>query len=156
MNQQACLNSSLPSVSIVPKALSPSALTTPVLNGVQAGFPAPSGDYMEEAIDLNEHLIQHPSATFLMRVNGESMIGAHIPPSAILVVDRSLKAVSGCLVVAVVNGEFTCKRYEYNGMETRLLPESPNPKFKPIVLSEGMEVQLWGVVRHIIIDAKTV
>jgi DNA polymerase V len=54
----------------------------------------------------------------------------------------------------VVDGEFTCKRLEKRGTEMRLVPESPNPKFKPLILSEGMEVNIWGVVTSIVIDAK--
>lgn len=138
----------------IPVAPYPQVFYSPVLLGVQAGFPSPAGDYMETGIDLNEHLIEHPSATFFMRINGESMTGAHIPPGALVVVDRSLKPLHGSIVIAVVDGEFTCKRMEKKGTEVRLVAE--NPKFAPIVLQEGMHVEVWGVVRAIVIDAKTV
>jgi DNA polymerase V len=127
---------------------------SPVLLGVQAGFPSPAGDYMERPIDLNEHIIEHPAATFFMRATGESMIGAHIPPGALLVVDKALRPTDGSIVVAVVDGEFTVKRLDINMKEKKLLSE--NPKFKPIVITEGMQVEIWGVVRAIVIDAKTV
>ena len=117
---------------------------------IPAGFPSPASDYMEEDIDLNNHIITHPSSTFYFRADGESMIGAHIPPNALLVVDRTLRAKSGSIVVAVVNGEFTVKRLEKTLNGVRLLPE--NPKFKPIIITEEMQCEIWGVVKAIIID----
>ena len=117
---------------------------------IPAGFPSPASDYMEDPIDLNAHIIEHPNATFYFRADGESMIGAHIPPNALLVVDRTLRARSGSIVVAVVNGEFTVKRLEKTLNSMRLLPE--NPKFKPIVITEEMQCEIWGVVKAIVID----
>ncbi len=122
----------------------------PVALGVQAGFPSPAGDYMESPIDLNNHIIEHPSATFFVRVEGESMTGANIPPGALLVVDRALRAKDGAIVVAVVNGEFTVKRLEKRLNTIRLLPE--NPKFEPIEITSDMQLEIWGVVRAIVID----
>jgi DNA polymerase V len=139
---------------IVPVSHALTVFYSPVLLGVQAGFPSPAGDYMERPIDLNEHIIEHPTATFFMRVEGESMIGAHIPPGALVVVDRALRPKDGSIVVAVVDGEFTIKRLDISMTEKRLMPE--NPKFKPIVITEGMEVEIWGVVRAIVIDTTTV
>jgi DNA polymerase V len=78
------------------------------------------------------------------------MIGAYIPPGALLVVDRALRPKDGSIVVAVVDGEFTCKRLDIHLNERRLLSE--NPKFKPIVVTEFMQVEIWGVVRAIVID----
>jgi DNA polymerase V len=123
---------------------------SPVMLGVQAGFPSPAGDYMETPIDLNSHIIEHPSATFFVRVEGDSMIGAHIPAGALLVVDRSLTAKNGSIVLAVINGEFTVKRLEKRLGKLRLLPE--NPKFHPIDITEEMQCEIWGVVRAIVID----
>ena len=117
---------------------------------IPAGFPSPAGDYMEEPINLNEHIVERPNATFYFRADGESMIGAHIPPNALLVVDRSMKAKSGSIVVAVVDGEFTVKRLEKSLTRMRLLPE--NPKFRPIEITEGMQCEVWGVVKAIVID----
>ena len=71
---------------------------------VPAGFPSPAADYIEDRIDLNELLIKTPSATFFVKVEGESMIEAFIRPKALLVVDRSLSANTGDIVVAVING----------------------------------------------------
>jgi DNA polymerase V len=117
---------------------------------IPAGFPSPASDYLEDVIDLNSHIIEHPSATYYFRVEGESMIGAHIPPNSLLVVDRALKPKSGSIVVAVVDGEFTVKRLEKGLHYLRLLPE--NPKFKPIEIVEGMQCEIWGVVKAIVID----
>ncbi|HYH16538.1 MAG TPA: translesion error-prone DNA polymerase V autoproteolytic subunit [Flavisolibacter sp.] len=127
-----------------------SVFYSPVLIGVQAGFPSPAGDYMETPIDLNSHIIEHPSATFFVRVEGESMTGANIPPGALLVVDRALRAKDGAIVVAVINGEFTVKRLEKKLNKIRLLPE--NPKFNPIEITGDMQLEIWGVVRAIVID----
>ncbi|WP_343562823.1 LexA family protein [Kiloniella sp. b19] len=77
---------------------------------VPAGFPSPSDDYLETRLDLNQHLVAHPHATFLLRASGESMMGAGIMPGGLLVVDRSVEARHGHVVVAVVDGQFTVKR----------------------------------------------
>ncbi|MBD0284083.1 MAG: translesion error-prone DNA polymerase V autoproteolytic subunit [Flavisolibacter sp.] len=125
-----------------------------MLGSVQAGFPSPAADYMEEGINLNRDLIRHPHATYFMRAKGESMTGAYIPPEAILVIDRLEKPKNGSIVVAVVNGEFTVKRLSLQQSKKHLLPE--NPKYAPIEINEFTQCELWGVVIHIIIDAKTV
>ena len=78
--------------------------------GVSAGFPSPADDYIQGRLDLNELMIQHPAATFFVRVSGDSMIGAGIHHDDILVVDRSLDPASGKVVIAVVNGDLTVKR----------------------------------------------
>ncbi|MCG2775678.1 MAG: translesion error-prone DNA polymerase V autoproteolytic subunit, partial [Desulfobacterales bacterium] len=77
--------------------------------GVSAGFPSPADDYIQGRLDLNELMIQHPAATFFVRVAGDSMIGAGIHHDDILVVDRSLEPASGKVVIAVVNGDLTVK-----------------------------------------------
>src|SRR5947209_17360358 len=74
-----------------------------------AGFPSPALDYMEERIDLSRELIDHPLSTFIVECTGDSMMGAFIPPKARLIVDRSLTAENGSIVVAVLSGEFTVK-----------------------------------------------
>jgi DNA polymerase V len=117
---------------------------------IPAGFPSPASDYSEDSIDINRHIIEHPTATFFFRAEGESMTGAHIPPNALLVVDRALKPKNGSIVVAVVDGEFTVKRLEKKVGSLRLLPE--NPRFKPLEITEGMTFEVWGVVRAIVID----
>ena len=77
------------------------------LSGVSAGFPSPADDYLDRKLDLNEHLIKNPAATFFVRVAGDSMTGAGINDNDILVVDRSLEPCNGSIVIAVVYGELT-------------------------------------------------
>ena len=76
---------------------------------VAAGFPSPAEQYLEPPLDLNELLVKRPAATFFVRVSGDSMIGAGIHDGDILVVDRSLRPVSGDVIIASVDGEFTVK-----------------------------------------------
>lgn len=109
---------------------------------VRAGFPSPAQGYMEEPLDLNRLCIRHEAATFLLRVEGDSMIDAGIYAGDILVVDRSLEAVHGDIVVAAVDGEFTVKELALKP-SPRLLPR--NPRYAPIVPEEG-GWELFGVV----------
>ncbi len=124
-------------------------LSIKFLGYVPAGFPSPASDYMEEGIDLNKELIRRPSSTYFFRATGESMIGAHIPPDSILIVDRSVKPRNNSIVLAVVNGEFTVKYFVNQGGQCLLVPA--NPKFKPIRILEGMDFSVWGVVMSVII-----
>ena len=117
-------------------------------NKVAAGFPSPADDYLEDKIDLNQYLVKHPAATFLVRASGESMINAGIFPDDILVVDRSLKAEEGKVVIAVVDNELTVKRYRKRGKNIVLEPE--NEAYDPIIISEESEAFVWGVVTNVI------
>jgi DNA polymerase V len=117
-------------------------------NPVQAGFPSPADDYIEEELDIYKHLIDKPEATFFARAKGDSMRNAGIFNSDILVVDRSKTPQKGDIVVACVDTEFTVKRYSKKGRKVMLMPENPN--FKPIELKEGMEAYVWGVVTYVI------
>ncbi len=119
---------------------------------IPAGFPSPAQDYMEDDINLQELLIEHPLATFIVRVKGDSMKDAFIPDGALLVVDKSIEATSGKIVVAVVNEEFTVKRLVKTPRSWVLHPE--NSQYKPIPITEDMDFEVWGVVTKIIIDAK--
>jgi DNA polymerase V len=112
--------------------------------GVPAGFPSPAEDYVEGQLDLNTHLIKRPAATFLVRAVGDSMTGAGIYPNDLLVVDRSIPALHGSIVIAVVNGELTVKRLHHLAGEIRL--EAENPAYAPIEVSGDMELWCWGVV----------
>jgi DNA polymerase V len=115
---------------------------------VSAGFPSPADDYSERQIDLNEHLIKHPAASFFVRVQGESMINAGIHDGDLLIVDRALEPRSGSIVVAVIDGEFTVKRVELRDNLLYLMPE--NEEFAPIEVNELSDFQVWGVVAHVI------
>jgi len=110
---------------------------------VSAGFPSPADD-SHETFDIVSLIVRHPAATFFMRVAGDSMTGAGIFDGDLLVVDRSIEAQSGDIVVAVVNGEFTIKRFRCYGSRIELVPE--NPKYHKIILNEGMELEIWGTV----------
>lgn len=117
-------------------------------SGVSAGFPSPADDYLEGVLDLNAHLIREPNATFFVRANGESMIGAGIHDGDLLVVDRSVRATDGKVVIVALNGELTVKRFRKEKGKSWLMPE--NPKFNPILLKEEDETHLWGVVTSVI------
>ncbi len=121
------------------------------LTPVKAGFPSPAEDFVEGKLDLNEHLIRHPAATFFVRVNGDSMKGAGICPGDILIVDRSLEAESGRIIIAVINGEFTVKRLARKNQDIYLEAEHPN--YPPIHIEKDWDFQVWGVVTYIIHQA---
>lgn len=108
------------------------------------GFPSPADDYTEQALDFNELLIANPAATFTVRVEGESMIGAGIFPGDLAIIDRSLTPTNGCIVLACVDGEFTMKRYKKTRGQVVL--EAENPTFKAILLTEENAFEVWGVV----------
>ena len=118
------------------------------LSGVSAGFPSPAEDYIDRRLDLNELLIQNPAATFFVRVAGDSMIGAGIQHDDILVVDRSLEATSGKIVIAVYNGELTVKRLVRDEKSVRLKAENPN--YAPLIIDEDNGCEIWGVVTSVI------
>ena len=131
-----------------PSQLPPRATRPLFLSRVPAGFPSPAEDYVECSLDLNEHLIAHREATFFVRVKGHSMTGAGIRDGDLLVVDRSLEAGDGDIVVAVVDGELTVKRLSRRGGTVRLLPE--HPSCAPIEFKDGQELTVWGVVTSVI------
>jgi DNA polymerase V len=113
---------------------------------VRAGFPSPADDYIESYLDLNTHLIHHPSATFFVRASGDSMTKVGIADGDLLIVDRSIEPTHGRIVIAAINGELTVKRLFINGGQTKLIPENDN--YAPIVIHEGLELVIWGVVIH--------
>ncbi len=117
---------------------------------VQAGFPSPALDYMQERIDLNKILVKHPLSTFIVECTGDSMINAFIPPGAKLVVDRSRDAKNGDIVLAVLDGEFTVKFLKKNDFNCYLIPA--NSKYREIKITPEMNMEVWGVVTHIITD----
>ncbi|WP_338033315.1 translesion error-prone DNA polymerase V autoproteolytic subunit [Desulfovibrio mangrovi] len=118
------------------------------LNPVAAGFPSPADDYIERSLDLNEHLIRNPPATFFVRAQGDSMLGAGIHDGDILVVDRSLTPAHNRVVIASVHGELTVKRlWKRDGMVV-LRPE--NPAYAPLDVSSLEQCEVWGVVTAVI------
>lgn len=115
---------------------------------IRAGFPSPAEDYLEQNVCLQDLLIEHPAATFLVRVEGDSMRDAGILDGDIAVVDRAIAPAGDKIVVAVVDGEFTIKRLIYRG--GRCFLESANPAYAPIEITEGTENAVWGVITSVI------
>ena len=115
---------------------------------VEAGFPSPADDHLDEMLDLNEHLIKNPAATFMVRAKGDSMINAGIRSGDLLVVDKSLEAADEDIVIALIDGHFTVKRLRRSGGTLRLVPE--NPSHSPIVINSETNVEIWGVVTNVI------
>lgn len=121
----------------------------PVFIGrLPAGFPSPADDYIEGKLDLNRHLIKHPAATFFVRVTGDSMVEAGIHSGDILIVDRSLEATDGNVIVAALDGELTVKRLYQRAQTIRLLPENKN--YQPIDIHPQQSFEIWGVVTNVI------
>lgn len=118
------------------------------LSHVKAGFPSPADDYVDLKLDLNTHLIKHPAATFFVIASGESMTGAGIQSGDMLIVDRSLEATDGKIVIAAIDGELTVKRLSKKANQLALLPE--NNAYPPIIISEEHHLVIWGVVTHVI------
>ncbi|WP_205508531.1 LexA family protein [Longitalea arenae] len=111
------------------------------------GFGAAADDYMERGIDLNEQLIHNKPATFFMRMRGDAMTGAGIFDGDIIIVDRSVKAESGKVVVASLNGEMLVRRLEKTFNKVRLLAESP--KHATIEVDASCDsLGIWGVVTY--------
>lgn len=111
---------------------------------VAAGFPSPADDYLEDRINLQQVLIHNPTATFLVRVRGESMRDARLHDGDILVVDRSLKPRDGHIIIGVVDGEFTVKRYLKKG--DRMFLQPANEAYPSLEITEEMDFKPWGVV----------
>jgi len=119
-----------------------------LLTDVPAGFPSPAADDIQKNLDLNELLISHPAATFFVKVLGYSMKDAGIFSGDILVVDRAVDPYDKAIVVVVIDGNFTVKRYTRRGIKTFLVPA--NDSFKEIEVTENTEMEIWGVVTHVI------
>ena len=115
---------------------------------VEAGFPSPADDYLDQLLDLNEHLIKNPAATFLVRVRGDSMVDAGIKSGDMLIVDKSLDAADGDIVIATVDGAFTVKRYQKVEGRLRLVAESTG--HRDIEFDNVESAEIWGVVIHVI------
>lgn len=113
---------------------------------VPAGFPSPAQDYIEEYLDLNEHLISHPSATYFVKVEGYSMINAGIHPGDILIVDKAVEPIHKKIVIAIVDGELTVKRLLSEKGKWYLMPE--NPEFPMVEITGDMDFIIWGVVTY--------
>ena len=124
-------------------------ILTPVfLDSVSAGFPSPATDYMENKLDLNEYLIKHPAATFIVKANGPSMTDAGILSGDLLIVDRSITPKNNDIVIASIFGDLTVKKFQKK--ENSLFLLSANSDYPSIEVKEEMECFIWGVVTYII------
>lgn len=123
-------------------------------SSVSAGFPSPAEDYVENELDLNKMMIDHPAATFFVKVKGDSMLNASINDGDILVVDRAKNIKKNSIVIAFLDGEFTVKRMAREKKGTFLVPE--NPKYKPIKVTSEMDFKVWGIVTYVIKNLITI
>ncbi|MCX5774269.1 MAG: translesion error-prone DNA polymerase V autoproteolytic subunit [Fusobacteria bacterium] len=115
---------------------------------IPAGFPSPADDFIEGKLDLNNIVIKNPTATFYMRVQGDSMKDANIHDGDLIVVDRSIEPIHGKIVIAVIDGEFTVKTlYKKNGI-LKLIPQ--NNEFREIIIKEENELYIWGCVSFVV------
>jgi len=117
---------------------------------VAAGFPSPAQDDIEQALDLNEYLIRNENATFIVKANSLSMLDAGIDINDPLIVDRSIPAKSGDIVIALIDNDFTVKRLM---IDTQFQPpkiwlKAENPDYQNIYIEEGQELVIWGVVTY--------
>ena len=124
----------------------PSVRLPKFLATVAAGFPSPADDYLDGKLDLTELLITHPSATYIAEVSGDSMIEAGIHSGDLLIVNRAQEVFQDAIIIAVINGELTCKIYDPRNKQ--LAPA--NKTMKPIPIPEDTDVICEGVVMHVI------
>lgn len=111
---------------------------------IAAGFPSPADDHAVQRIDLMEQLIQHPQATFLLRVRGDSMKDVGIFDNDVVLVDRAIPPRSGHIVIAMLDGEFVCKSLWQQAGCTQL--KAANPRYPDIIPTTGQTLEIWGVV----------
>jgi DNA polymerase V len=116
-----------------------------ILQKVSAGFPSPATDYVQDEIDLNSELIKNPPATFLIRVQGNSMTEHKIASGDLLVVDRSLNLKNDCIAIINFNNELVVKNIirENNNFYIKNRAEK-------ILINENSDVNVWGIVTYII------
>lgn len=132
---------------MIPHATDAPIIELPLfLTPAACGFPSPAQDYVEQTIDLNQHCVSHPAATFYVRASGHSMIGEGINDGDMLIIDRAITARHGDIVLACLDGEFTVKILQSD--PPALLPA--NPDFPTVFLQEGQELDIFGVVTFVL------
>ncbi len=117
-------------------------------DNISAGFPSPATDYMENKLDLNEHLIKHPAATFIVKASGFSMVDAGIHSGDLLIIDRSITPQNNNIVIASIFGDLTVKKLKKK--KNSLFLVSASDHYPSIEVKEEMECFIWGVVTFII------
>jgi len=115
---------------------------------IPAGFPSPAEDHIDIALDLNEHLISHPSATFYVYAKGNSMENSGIYDGDLMIVDKAIEPTLKSIVIAIIDGEFTVKRISKINGKLYLLPD--NKLYQPIEIKDTSNFQIWGVVIYTI------
>ena len=111
---------------------------------VRAGFPSPAEDFQVQRIDLMKELVRHPQASYLLRIRGDSMRDVGIFDGDVVLVDKAITPRSGQVVVAVVDGEFTCKNLQLRAGRIKL--KAANPIYPDIIPTDSQTVEIWGVV----------
>jgi len=130
--------------SLTPAGARTTILLPLYLSRIAAGFPSPADDYLDDGLDLNEHLIKHPAATYFARAEGDSMIELGIFTGDLLIIDRAIQAKDGDVVVVAIDGLLTVKLLDL--AHSRLLPA--NKLYRPIEISAESQVDVEGVVVH--------
>ena len=118
------------------------------LNPVQAGFPTPSGDDVDQRLNLHKHLVKHEAATFFLRASGNSMINVGIHDGDLLIVDRAVEAIHNKVVIAALDGELTVKKLVKRNGKVLLAPA--NPVYPEIDITNREHIHIWGVVTYAI------
>ena len=116
--------------------------------GVSAGFPSPADDFKELRISIDQEVVRNEEATFYARVTGVSMQGAGLDDGDLLVIDRSLEPQNDKIAVCFIDGSFTVKRLKVDVDCVYLMSENKN--YKPIKVSEGDELLIWGIVTYVV------
>lgn len=116
----------------------------PMFSTVAAGFPSPADDFLHQHIDIGAELIKHPLATYLLRIAGHSMRDAGIFDGDIVVIDKAIEPKHGHIVIAVIDGEFTCKYLHSKNGITKLVPA--NADFPEVHFGDAQTLEIWGVV----------
>lgn len=147
-------DSQSPAVDILKPHPMPTVLERPLYSGTvscgHTGFASPAQGYEQKFLDLNQHLVTNPPATFYFRVKGNSMVKAGIHDGDMVIVDRAITPKSSSIVVADVEGEWIVKRLYRRGSVVKLLSESDDPAHKPVTFTEGQELVVFGVVTYVI------
>lgn len=115
---------------------------------VEAGFPSPAENYVEQELDLKEHLIRNSDSTFLVRATGKSMVNVGISPGDILIVDKSLEAKNNSIIIVSIDGELTVKRLIKDNENKKLYLKSENLDYPNIDLKIESDTMIWGVVTY--------
>lgn len=121
---------------------------------VCAGFPSPARDYEEEDLDLRSYLQPGQTSVYFARVDGDSMVGAHIPDGSIVIIDKALTAKNRSIIIASVDGTHIIKQLRKVSDGWQLV--SFNGKYPPIALDPVAGLEIWGVVTHVIVNLNAI